>query len=491
MRTSILLFLCALAACGARRPHVQGDEAPPPSLQETLDAMTGLVENDNIPTALELAEERKLPKAERIRFAQGLFDTLVHDGMCIRAAKFARAFGLDHAHGETAVQCVRRIDVIEAATVVCDADVDDAYRAALLAEAWDSLDALPADKRFAMLDTLVESTCPLPEARASAWFPKTLLDPAGLRLSRMILHVAISQKWGWDAQSLFRQALAAAIGFDAVQRAQETIDDTAFVPNDADLDSFLGYQIAHLRCEDAAMTVVSRKLPLARAEAIFAHPRCLGAAMTGIGWRVADDDAQAWFALAMKYRKYRLARLLAGKTKDGNALMEKVETAALDALDFDAVMDFPPRDGEHAEQHQDRVLQGALDRNEEWFVVRWSIYQQNQVQVPRRDAWIERAYLHALLRKEWKMAADCIAKHSVAATAATAERLVFEEAMRAEDAPAAVELARQYKLGNDCARRAAVLQFRKNQEAERAKAKAKAEKEKRLRKESGDWFPKP
>lgn len=490
MRTSIILLLCLLAGCAARQHAAKGDEAPP-SRQATLDEMTKLVENDNIPTALEMAEERKLSKPEQARFAQGMFDTLIHDGLCVRAIQLAKTFGLGPRYGETAVQCVRRLSTVEAAVVVCDADVSEAYRAPLIEEAWDSLDALPADKRFAMLDTLIESTCPLPEARAAAWFPKTLTEISGLRLSRMILHTAVNRKWSWDVQGMFRQVLTAAIGFDADAHAQATIEDTLFTPNDADLDAYIAYKIAHLRCEDAAMLMVSRRLPMARAEAIFAHPKCGGTAFINLAWRIAGDDAQPWFDLAMKRQKYRLARLLAPKLKDPKAAAERAETGALDALDFDAVMDFPAHDGEHLEQQQDRVLQAALDRNEEWFVVRWNVYEQNHVDPKRRDGWIERAYLHALFRKEWKTAADCIAKHSVAATAAAAERLAFEEAMRAENADAAIDLARVYKLGDDCAKRAAILKAHQRQEAERAKARAKAAKEKRLRKESGDWYPTP
>jgi hypothetical protein len=409
--------------------------------------------------------------------------------MCVRAAELAKAFGLGTTYGQAAVECLRQGSPVEAAAVSCKADVGDAYRDEVVREAWASMETLTGDDRFAALEVMLDASCGPMEAPAKAWFPRTMADASKLHFGRMILERAQALKWGWDFKAMYRELLKAAIGFDAEGEAQYVIGDEAFAAEDADYDLYLAYQVAHVRCDEAAALVAKRGLGLPKAETIFSDAKCFGASYGSLDWNIQEKDAPAWFDLAMRYGRVRLARKLADKLKDPKPAIEKVEKAAFDGGDFDAAMDFPARDGEDARQHQDRVLQAALDRGDEWFVVRWNVYGQNQVETSRRDGWIERAYLHALLRKDPKMAADCIAKHSVAATAEAGERVAFEEAMRAQDADTAIDLARVYKLGDDCARRAARLKARQIQAAERAKAEAAAARRKKRSKASGDWNP--
>jgi hypothetical protein len=492
-----------LAGCGANLHAVKGDESatqmtfndalkindgeaaaaaveqghldPVTSRTAVLARMTKNVREDDVAGAMRLASSYGLGKEEQASFGRTVFEELYDAGLCIRAVKLATTFDLGERYGERAVQCVRKISVIEAGALVCDADVGDAYRKGLVDDAWQSLEDLPTEKRFAMLETLIESDCPLPKARAAAWFPRTLVEPSGLRIGRMLVNKGRVRHWSWDIQAMFRQLLMAAINLNVERQAAEIMEDDAFILEDTVVDPYQHYLIANHRCEDAVKLVLKRKLAFARAESIFDEAKCVGVSFDGLAWFIREDAAQ-WFDLAMRDQKHRLARRLADKLPVPKAMIVLVETATLYAGDYDALMDFPPHEGETADQQQDRVLKDALDREEEWFVVRWNLYGFNGrvITEVRLNGWIERAYLHALFRKDWRLAASCISKHTAPASAIEGERLAFEEALRAEDANTAIELARIYKLGSEYQSRAAVLKSRQFQGAERQKVKVKA-----------------
>jgi hypothetical protein len=514
MRSLILMILSiVLIACAAAQPKVrmsaadgemaftealeraEGKKAraavaaglidPARALRMVEARMLDLVRTENIEVARHLAQGYGIPESDRRRIAENIFSDLIKDAMCVRAAAFAKSFKLEKRFGEEAVDCVRNTSAVQAAAIVCTADVNEEYRLGLIRQAAKTLEGLTPLEAVSGMGTLLESDCPMPEAIAARWFPASLGWPATLWHGRSVLEKAVKLEWAWDLQTRYRAFLAAAIGFKDEDQVKWVMNESSFRPEPADFAVAIAHFIDAYRCEDAVMIIVRHRLPIAEADALFALPKCSGTSFTGIFWRLDKTDARPWFDLSMNRGRYALARHLCENLQPADSCAAKVETAALAAGDFDAAMEFNPL-GETKESLQDRILESALAHGEEWFVIRWSSYAAKQMQIlpARRDGWIERAFLHALFRKEWKSAAECIAEHGTPAVAEAGKRLAFEEALLALDADTAIDLAKRYKLGADPSTRAAQLKFKQIQERERKKAGVKKPQQR-----DADWRP--
>jgi len=246
--------------------------------------------------------------------------------------------------------------------------------------------------------------------------------------------------------------------------------------------------VEQYQCAMAASMALKNKLPDQVVEKVFLSRKCQGGNLGEVEVKlVPPKNAEWFFNLSLKAQEFLLARKTIKEFSLGKDSFDKAVEEGMKVNDYGEVLLFEPWDKERAEDFRDGILNKMLDANEEWPIIRFlgdhssggtelKLFSDTQ-----KAGWTERAFLHALRRGAYDLAADISSTDKRSDFKDWGIRLSFDEAMKARNPDMAKLIAKVHHLDKDkdIMRRVAMLYFEKNQEKERQKIKDEAIKKKR------------
>lgn len=455
----------------------------------------------NIQEAWSIANKFQLDNATQKVFARDAFNYVLRAMQCNLAADVAFYFRMDQTYADSAILCAEAVLTINSAIqMACEKpgtlDVQNKIKAGWL-KAFQ--EATPSTRDYWPISQVIEE-CPFTADEYLDLYNTCLSD------DQLYWAFAVASTLGDkklmtanNVQSLYRSVFQAAIatssrgqapsvyvsGYVNLKVAKMILEEKKFVRNTADYDSFIASAIAQFQCGLAATVAIEHNLPSATVEAIFLHQRCLGGTLSEIDPDIVSPMIRQWvFELSLRAREYRFARALVSTFEMGDDAFKQIVDEAIDAKDFVAIMDLdPPKDWDKT-LYQWWVLGRLVDIDEEWFVAVYAVANDasNFWVETNWYLWVERAYLHALRRGAFELAADIAAKHNDSDFTDWGVRMAFDRACEADSLADAENVARRYKLGKQAVRRVALLLLKKTQLEEQKKKKQACKK---------DWNAKP
>ncbi len=242
--------------------------------------------------------------------------------------------------------------------------------------------------------------------------------------------------------------------------AKRMLEESNFKKTPEDYDRFIAAAVSQFQCGIAATVAIGQDLPDNVVEALYLNPGCLGGNLYQVSAALVPLKKADWFFdLSLQAHEYYFARNLFEKFDLGNSYFDRIIDAAILARDFDDILEFDPPSGEDKQNYQDRILERIMDLDEEWYVVRYAVaqpaYQENWY------AWVDRAYLHALRRGAFQLAADIAEKNNTPEFMVWGINLAFESACKDGNLKEAEIIARRY-LDKQALQRVAVLYYQKS-----------------------------
>ncbi|TSC85102.1 MAG: hypothetical protein G01um101413_486 [Parcubacteria group bacterium Gr01-1014_13] len=262
--------------------------------------------------------------------------------------------------------------------------------------------------------------------------------------------------------------------------AKAILEKDGFKKTPADYENFISLAVTQYECGMAAIVAIKQKLSDKTVEAIFLNPKCLGGTLGQVDpVFIPQSKAEWFFNLSLKAQEFVLARRAIEKLSLGKNHFDKLVTEGLAAQDYAEVLNIEPWGGERVQDYRDGILNKILDANEEWSVTSFLVQHKDGLSDTYIIAWNERAFLHALRRGAFDLAADIAHSDTRADFKNWGIRLAFDSALQARKAEVARFIARRYKLDKDALQRVAMLYLEINREKARQQAlKSKRECEK-------------
>lgn len=450
----------------------------------------------NVPEAKNIGDKMGLDEPTQKVFAQDAFGYLLRAKQCGLAAEVAFYFGLDQTYADSAIVCAEESFTINfTIQLACEKPGTLAVQNKIKAKWLKAFhQATPSTRDFWPISQVVEE-CPFTAdeyldlyntfitddqlywafAVASTLDDKKLMTPDNVQtLYQSVFQAAITKPSGGSVNSVY------VSGYTNLKVAKMILEEKKFVRKAADYDSFIASAITQFQCGLAATVAIEHNLPSATVEAIFLHQRCLGGTLNEIDPHIVSPMIRQWvFELSLRAREYRFARALVSTFAMGDEYFEQIVDEAINAKDFLAIADMePPADWDKI-IYQWWILGRLVDVDEEWFVAVYAVAHEGTYLLVDINwyLWVERAYLHALRRGAFELAADIAAKHNDSDFIDWGVKLAFEHACDADNLAEAENVVRRYKLGKQAARRVALLRLKKTQAEEKKKKKQACEKD--------------
>lgn len=399
-------------------------------------------------TAKEISKKFQFDRATEEAFAVKVFDFYIKNDFCEMATDVVLYFNLGPAYTEKAIDCAgSTIFPLRKARLACRLFNIKEFKSKLI-DGWvnDFKQVNPAKRDHDSM-AIIAAICPLTDDQYSELFTIGLQD-------------------------------------NKPEFAKLMLDKGKFKKTLADYDKFIAMAVAQYQCGLAATVAFSQNLSDSTVEGIFLNPKCLGGTLREVDLAsVPSKKAEWFFDLSLRAREFVLARRIIGTFALGKNYFEKVVREGLAANDYAGVLSFEPWGLESAENYRDDILNKVLNTNEEWAVTRFVMDNLNLFTEVHRNAWIERAFLHAFRRGAYDLAADIAFQHTDLGFTAWGIRLAFDAVLQTKNADSAKFIAKRYHLDNDALRRVAVLYLEVNKE----KAKKRALELKRECEASKSW----
>ena len=405
-----------------------------------------------------MARKFQLDRATETAFAQDVFSYLVINNSCEIAADVVLYFDLGPIYADKAINCAQPYPFpVHVARLACRVPGTKDLRSKLI-NGWvnNFQQSQPAQRDYVSMAEIAV-LCPLTADQYADLFAIGLKDKQ-LEFTRIMLE-----------KGNFKKILA-------------------------DYDNFIAMAVAQFQCGMAATVALKHKLPDATVEALFLNPKCFG----GNLWEVdpaliSSKKVYRFFELSLEAHEYLFARNLVEKFNLADTYFDRIVDEAIAAKDFSSIIDFDPPAGLDKRLYQDGVLEKLMDSNEEWFVVRYAISRSTTFSSDVDEnwyAWIERAYLHALRRGAFELAAEIAYKYELTEFSKWGINLAFDGACQARNLDEAETIVRRYKLGREALNRVVLLRYQKNKE-EKKKRMESRQRQKRVCGSSDDWNVKP
>ncbi len=427
-----------------------------------------LTKEIGVGTVKEISNTFQLDRATQTAFALKVFDFYVVNDFCEIAADTVYQFDLGPAYADKAINCAQSSpgsNYLSAARLAC---------------------SRPGTKELQrkLINGWVEN------------FKQSSPDKREYYLFRGYLTVFISE-YDSMAEVASKCPLTAdqyldlfAIGLKdkKPEFAKAILDKGNFNKTLADYDNFIAMAATQYQCGMAATVALKQKMPDSAIETLFQNPKCLGGTLKEIDLALVPQPKVDWFFnLSLRTHEFVLARHIVKTFSLGKNNFERVVSEGLAAQYYDHVLGFEPWDGERTEDYRDGILNKVLDANEEWAVTRFVVENSTPLGFGfteiHRNAWIDRAFLHALRRGDFNLAADISRKHTGIGFSDWGTRWAFEGAIQAKNADSARFIAKRWHLDDNALKRVAMLYWEKNKE----KARQQALKLKRECEASKDW----
>lgn len=451
----------------------------------------------NAQEAWNIAQQIRLDGATQKVFARDAFNYSLRSNQCRLAADVAFYFRMDQAYADNAILCAEKYNSLNTAIqMACEKpgtlDVQNKIKANWLTAFHE---ASPSTRDYWPVSQIIEE-CPFTADEYLDLY-NTCLSDDQLYWAFAVVSTLDDKKLmtADNVQSLYRSVFQAAIstssrgqaplvyvsGYTNLKAAKMILEETKFIRDAADYDNFIASAISQFQCGLAATVAIEHKLPTATVEAIFLHPRCLGGTLSEIDPHIVPPMTRQWvFELSLRAREYLFARALVSTFDMGDEYFEQIVDEAIGAKDFLVIVDMEPPDDWDKISYQWWILGRLVNSDEEWFVTVYAVARDGtywgMVEI-NWYLWVEQAYLHALRRGAFELAADIAAKHKESDFTDWGVKLAFDYACDADSLADAENVARRYKLGKQASRRVSLLRLKKTQAEEKKKKKQACEKD--------------
>lgn len=276
-----------------------------------------------------------------------------------------------------------------------------------------------------------------------------------------------------------------AIGIEDKQLAfaLAILEKGDFKKTSSDYDKFIAMAVARFQCGVAAAVTLKYKLPDATVEALFLNRKCFGGNFREVDLGLVPPKKIFWFFdLSLQAQEYTLARNLVEKFQLADPYFDRIVDEAINARAFDEIIDLDPPEDYDKHLYKNQILERIMDLDEEWFVARYVI-----TRVENWKAWIERAYLHALRRGAFELAADLAKKHELLEFTRWGIALAFDGACQAQNLDEAETIVRHHKLEREALNRVVLLRYQKNKKEAKKKQLELRRRQKRECQKGDDW----
>ena len=413
-------------------------------------------EEMGVKEAREISRKFQLSQAVEASFAKNAFHHLIKYRSCEKAASVVFWFNLEPAYADKAIDCAGSLygpNHIAVARLAC---------------------IKPGAKDFQ-------------RKLITGWIKNFKQTSSVYRDYDLLAEIAaICPLVGGDFSELF------AIGMEDKQFkfARAMLNEKDFKKVPVDYDGFIAAAISHFQCGLAATVAIEHELSDDVVEAIFLNPRCFGGTLSEIDLETVPRKKIFWlFDLSLQAREYAFARNLVDKFQLADSYFDRIVDEAIGARDFQQIVDFELPADRDVHLYQDGILDKIMDLNEEWFVVLYAVSKAEEKSDKNWHGWVERAYLHALRRGAFELAAGVAEKHEQPEFGRWGIKLAFESACEA-NLKEAGEIARRW-LDRQAWRRVVLLVYQKKREEEIAKKRKKRiellERTRRACADSDDW----
>ena len=448
-----------------------------------------------ISEAKEISRKFKIDRATELAFAQNAFDFSILNRHCDIAADIAFFFNLGSTYADGAINCaVSKYGMSlpfssYAARVACSRTGTKNLQSKLIAE-W--LEAFQQSERdhndYVSIEEIV-TLCPINAKQYSDLFAISLGDRQLDFTLVVITAIVQNNDVIMDTQPLYRllyQAVfdtpltktGASVLADKLRGinrdplspmkklmlAKEMLETADFKKVPADYTIFIVASVANFQCGFAVNTMLEQKLPDEVVEALFLNPKCLGGTLIELNMDLISPEKVDWFFdLSLQAHEYVLAKDLIDRfVITDETYFTRIVDAAMAVRDFDVIVELDPPAGWDKRIYRDNIMDQIMDLGEEWFVVRYatskiSIYQYSNTE--NWYAWIERAYLHALHRGAFELAAEISSKSRAIEYRLWGIDLAFELACKT-NLKEAEAIARRY-LDKAALNRVVLLKYKK------------------------------
>lgn len=457
-----------------------------------------LIEDDSVFIAYMTVEKLGLSKEGTRAFAETMYALMQRKGECVIALEVATTFGLpDYPFAADSLECIETKHGTAAALAY--ACLKSAPEPSLSRYKKGFLANLPrwytqAGRETDFSDAVTRCEWNRGDLEGLLIFLRKVPDPklAAYVLGKLEPYLPEKEIYA-IAVSLFDQGLAAS---DA-ERAGLILKSWPKALDDTRRKALVKAYIAKRECAEALALTHTLKLDDATIDAVFTDPMCVVSSFDTFETDLYYADDGAWlkyFTFALKHDHFHLARRLADRAqkarKDDKDSHELLIAKGLDAGAHALLLSLAPPPGEEAETYREGIFEHALDHGREWTAATFA----NQY-ATTPPAIVERAYLRAMERGEWILAAQIAEKYGDPKKLESRARLAFEMAMIAEKPKDAQFIMRVTRLKDpELTRRAALMRFRQKREEERKAAqekrrreRAKRRRERRRREEAGEW----
>ena len=439
----------------------------------------------DVPDAKNIMDKFQLDRAVQTVFAQSAIDYLLRSKQCNIAADVAFYFDLGQTYADKAILCSDSMFSISHTTqLACDRpgtpQLGDKIKAKWLVS---FEEASPSTRDYWPISEIAEA-CSFTEDQYLLMYNVCLSDNQ-MYLAFVAASTLSEKKLMSDdrSQLLYRRVFQASItvpGRENLAAAKMLLEDKKFIREAGDYDNFFASAIAQFQCGMAATVAIEHNLPDASLEAIFMNRRCLGGTLSEIDPHIIHLVKRPWvFELSLRAREYLFARNMVSVFEMDDSYFEQIVDAAIDAKDFLPILGLEPPDDWGKTIYQWWILGRLMDLDEEWFVTIYTVAWDGTFSIVDINwyLWVEQAYLHALRRGAFALAADIAAKHRDADFMEWGVKLAFDHACDADNLPEAGDVARRYHLGKAALKRVALLVNKKNIAAEKNKKKRECQKD--------------
>ena len=460
-----------------------------------LAEMSRHIRNDLVVLAKIVSRDLELDRATETAFAQNTFDLMVKSSNCWGAADVAFYFDLGPAYADRAINCGMSVyEVNKALLLACNRSGTPELISWLTRVAVEDFKHTSPDHRDYDSITEISKICSLTAEQYLDLFAISIADQRLYLALEMIVVLGYAKNIGdLDLQPLYRRLFQAAMATPNdgnLKFVQEMFKKDGFKKISADYDNFIAVAVERFNCGLAMTVAIERKLPDAALEAIFLNPKCSGAVFDDVELELIPPKRAGWFLdLSLQAGKFFFARKLVDKFSMGDSDVNRIVDEALAAKALDQVMDFDPPSDQDKRAYQDSILDRIMDADEEHFVVRFAVSCiKSQCNVEENwHGWIERAYLHALRRGAFELAAEIAGKYDSSEFSQYGVNLAFDQACQAKNLDEAELIVRRFKLGRKAMDRVVILRYQIKKAEERKKWLESRKRQERACQKSGDW----
>lgn len=419
----------------------------------------------------------QLPRERELSFARNFFNQAIVNRYCEKAVSIAFHFDLGAKRIDEGIGCAVEHSLFfsfaeDVPRIACTTRGTPEFLEQLMDTWVQDFRATSPSFRIHSSMREIASLCPFNDKHLLDLFTIGLADKKpdfALAMLQMSKASGFFLRYDVLYRRLYEMTIGLPYDLYNLKTANRILGERDFIKTPADYDQFIALAISRFHCEIALASAMEHRLPNDKIRSIFFHQRCLSADLKEFDFDVVRPEQAGWlFETSLQAGRFLFARNLVSKFSMGQDAIRRIVDEAWFAKDFDTLMELDPPFNISQRDFRESLLEKMLDSDEEWFVARYVIAQGGNPETGYTKwsywyNWLERAYMHALYRGAYELAADIAGKHILRAWSVWAVQLAFDQAMKNNDPESAKIIAKRWNLGNDAVHQAVLLGWKKVQ----------------------------